>query len=133
MKKHLASLLALGLLLAASAHAQTAMKVTIPFDFVVNGHNMSAGEYRVEALGTAANAIALNGADKALALTFSCQGNEPSATSKLIFHRYGGEYFLAQVWTAGKSSGRQLPRSAAEREIASGPYAAQLVAVAAMP
>ena len=133
MKRNLLAMLALGLLLAASAHAQTALKVNIPFDFVVNGHNMSAGEYRVEALGSAANAISINGADKALALTFSCEGNEPASTSKLVFHRYGGEYFLAQVWTAGKSSGRQLPRGSAEREIASGPYSAQLVAVAAMP
>ena len=133
MKKHLTSLLALGLLLAASAHAQTALKVNIPFDFVVNGHTMSAGEYRVETLGTASNAISIRGTDKALALTFACAASEPSLNSKLIFHRYGGEYFLAQVWAAGSSSGRQLPRSAAEREIASGPYAAQLVAVAAMP
>ena len=133
MKKHLTSLLALGLLLAASAHAQTAMKVNIPFNFVVNGHNMSAGEYRVETLGTGGNAIAIRGADNALALTLACSAGEPALNSKLIFHRYDGEYFLAQVWTAGSSSGRELPRSAAEREIASGPARAQLVAVAAMP
>jgi len=133
MKRYLTSLLALGLLLAASAHAQTAMKVNIPFDFVVNGHNMSAGEYRVGSLGNGGDAIALQGTDNAIALTFACRAGEPSATSKLIFHRYGTEYFLAQVWNAGQNSGRQLPSSAAEREIASGPVKAQLVAVAAMP
>jgi len=133
MKRNLIATLALGLLLAASAHAQSAMKVNIPFDFVVNGHNMSAGEYRVETLGTARNAISIRGADKALALTLACTASEPALKSKLIFHRYGEEYFLAQVWTAGSSSGRQLPRSAAEREIASGPPAPQLVALAAMP
>jgi hypothetical protein len=133
MKRNLIAMLALGLLLAAWAHAQTAMKVHIPFDFVVNGHNMSAGEYRVETLGTASNAISIRGADKALALTLACTASEPALKSKLIFHRYGEEYFLAQVWTAGSSSGRQLPRSAAEREIASGAQTPQLVAVAAMP
>ena len=132
MKRYLTSLLALGLLLAASAHAQT-LKANIPFDFVVNGHNMSAGEYRVESLGNGGNAIALRGADNALALTFACSTGEPATTSKLIFNRYGAEYFLAQVWTAGRNTGRQLPPSAAEREIASGPVKAQLVAVAAMP
>jgi hypothetical protein len=133
MKRYLTSLLALGLLLAASAHAQNTLKVNIPFNFVMNGHNMTAGEYRVESLGNGGNAIALQGADSALALTFACSTGEPVTTSKLIFNRYGAEYFLAQVWTAGKSAGRQLPTSAAEREIASGPVKAQLVAVAAMP
>lgn len=132
MKRYLSSLLALGLLLAASAHAQT-LKANIPFDFVVNGHNMSAGEYRIERLGNGGNAIALRGTDNVLALTFACSTGKPATDSKLIFNRYGAEYFLAQVWTAGKNTGRQLPTSAAEREIASGPVKAQLVAVAAMP
>jgi hypothetical protein len=51
----------------------------------------------------------------------------------LVFHRYGSQYFLAQVWSAGNSEGRELPRSRAEREVASNNQpAAQLVAIAAL-
>jgi hypothetical protein len=38
--------------------------------------------------------------------------------TKLVFHRYGDRYFLAQVWTAGSDQGRELPKSRRETEIA---------------
>src|SRR5262249_23314281 len=107
MKRNLIATLALGLLLAASAHAQNAMKVNIPFDFVVNGHHMSAGEYRVETLGTARIAISIRGADKALALTLACTASEPALKSKLIFHPYGEEYFLEQLRTPAAAQRRR--------------------------
>ena len=34
----------------------------------------------------------------------------------LLFHRYGDQYFLSQVWPAGGSTGRLLPKSRAERD-----------------
>jgi hypothetical protein len=33
---------------------------------------------------------------------------DPSAQTKLIFQRYGSEYFLSQVWALGRTSGREL-------------------------
>jgi hypothetical protein len=43
--------------------------------------------------------------------------SSPSENSRLIFHRYGDEYFLAQVWTAGRDVGRNpiLSKRASER------------------
>ena len=37
--------------------------------------------------------------------------------SKLVFNRYGNQYFLAQVWIAGRSSGDEVRKSATERGI----------------
>jgi hypothetical protein len=34
----------------------------------------------------------------------------------LVFHRYGDQYFLFQVWPAGEQTGRQFFKSKAERE-----------------
>jgi len=97
---------------------------------------MPAGEYRVESMSTATSTVAIRNADttaKVLALTNGCESTEAADTSKLVFHRYGSQYFLAQVWSAGSSEGRELPRSRAEREIASNNQpAAQLVAIAAL-
>ncbi len=28
-------------------------------------------------------------------------------TTKLVFHRYGDQYFLAQIWTAGNDRGQR--------------------------
>jgi hypothetical protein len=41
-----------------------------------------------------------------------------SEATKLLFHRYGDQYFLVQFWTRGSSVGFELPRPKAEREIA---------------
>jgi hypothetical protein len=90
----------------------------------------------VDAISTSTGTIAIRNSEKAakiLALTNGRESLEASETSKLVFHRYGSQYFLAQVWSAGNSEGRELPRSRAEREVASNNQpAAQLVAIAAL-
>lgn len=137
MKKNLIAVLTLGLLLAAPALAQTAsMNVNVPFDFIVNGKTLPAGEYRVDGLSTSTSTIAIRNTEKTaklMALTNGCESIEAADASKLVFHRYGGQYFLAQVWSAGSSEGRELPRSRAEREVASNNQPApQIVAIAAL-
>src|SRR6266566_4315139 len=49
-------------------------------------------------------------------MTHAASINAPQAKSKLVFHRYGNRYFLTQVWSAGSSLGRELPKSAKEKE-----------------
>ena len=40
---------------------------------------------------------------------------------KLIFHKYGDEYFLSDVWLARSESGRKLLPSRAEKELRGSP------------
>ena len=35
--------------------------------------------------------------------------------SKLVFNRYGSQYFLSQVWIAGHRDGEQLRKTGQER------------------
>ena len=51
-----------------------------------------------------------------MVMTHAASINAPQAKSKLVFHRYGNRYFLTQVWSAGSSLGRELPKSAKEKE-----------------
>ena len=44
-----------------------------------------------------------------------------SEGTKLVFHRYGDRYFLAQIWVAGNNSGSELPKSPREVEVAQDP------------
>ena len=57
---------------------------------------------------------------------------EAQKTSKLVFHRYGSQYFLAQIWTAGNDRGQELPESGREREVAMDYPAQNVVVVAAL-
>jgi hypothetical protein len=113
----------LGLLLVASAvQAQdNGVKADIPFDFVVGNQMLPAGEYTIVNQGHVNQAILIRsdeGKTAILSLTQSCSSLNPSAKTKLVFHTMAGRYFLYQIWTQGNSSGRQLPKSKAEVELA---------------
>ena len=123
MKKQLLALVGLGLLLAtASASAQTVpLKLNIPFNFIVNKAALPAGEYTVQSLGSSNTAILLRSTDRQIAKIFlpnTCASSEASTANKLVFHRYGSEYFLAQIWRAGYEQGKELPESSREAELA---------------
>ena len=120
MKKQLLALVGLGLLLAtASASAQTVpLKANIPFNFIVNKAELPAGEYTLQSLGTAMLIRSMDSQITKLVLPNACASLQSSETTKLVFHRYGDRYFLAQVWAAGANRGRELPKSSRETEIA---------------
>ena len=44
--------------------------------------------------------------------------SEVQKQSKLVFNRYGDQYFLSQVWMAGSDTGRDLSPSRNERNLA---------------
>jgi hypothetical protein len=49
--------------------------------------------------------------------TFGTQGLTPKNKSSLVFHKYGDQYFLEQIWTSGEQEGTQVPESRSERTI----------------
>ena len=51
--------------------------------------------------------------------------------AKLVFHRYGNRYFLAEVWASQSDSGYQVRRSRLERELAARHPAPESTIVAA--
>src|SRR3954471_19709645 len=103
MKKHLLSLIALGLLFATgSAYAQTInVKANIPFDFVVDKQTMPKGQYKVESIGSEGSSVLLitsaDGTSKKLETVHSTDSVLEPMGSKMVFHRYGNDYFLSEV------------------------------------
>ncbi len=120
MKKQLFVLLGLGLMLSSAlVHAQTmAMKANVPFNFIVSGKALPAGEYTVTTLyGGEVLLIQGSGTDAASAAsTNRCESLKASDSSKLIFRRHGDRYFLAQVWSVGNTDGREIPKTRQEKE-----------------
>jgi hypothetical protein len=53
-----------------------------------------------------------------------------SDKTKLVFDRVGDQYFLREVWTEGAKSGRQLPKSKLESELAKNNSPQRLVVLA---
>lgn len=114
------------LLTAASLIAQTTpsqrlMTVNIPFAFAAGDHSLPAGEYLVLTV-TPERSIRIASGDRkhsAIVNTLPNYASSPSENSRLVFHRYGNEYFLAQVWTAGQNVARNPLSSKRAMEIAS--------------
>jgi len=130
------ALLGFGLLLAVSAaQAQgPGVRANIPFDFVVGNQVLPAGEYVVAAEGSGNTAISIRsteGHGTILSIAQACVAASPSKDARLVFHALGGRYFLSQVWSTGYTSGRQLPRSKAETELAKNQDPAKELIVAA--
>ena len=128
MKKHVyASLLICGLLvgLAASAQAQSRIKVEVPFDFTIGTTLLEAGEYTVKPASPAAGSEVLTLTDAAGVSRFVMMGIrvEPSSKdtqAKLVFHRYGDVYFLSQAWLNAGDAGVEIRPGSQERELLAG-------------
>lgn len=121
------------------AEAQVQMVVNIPFDFVAGGTALPAGQYEVQ-VSRASHALLLLERKDATASVFvytiDVDSDQAQPQSKLIFSRYGERYFLAQVWVQGKVRGRQLIKSAREKEmaqIAKSETSSQVTLVAELP
>jgi len=107
-------------LAAASIHAQSGVRIaaTMPFDFTVGGTTLRAGEYIVGATTSEVLTIRSSDAKRAvMRLAGPIYASRPPVETKLIFHRYGDRYFLAEVWTAGETTGRRVFKSSQERAI----------------
>jgi len=136
---NLRTLAAFALTLAAAGRMSAedlVFQSNIPFSFVVNGRTLPAGEYRVRQNSTINESfLRIQGiVQKVGALVMSAPPTESAparpGTARLVFHRYGDQYFLYQVWTAG-DRGEQVPQTRQEREIAAHRTAAhELLAVA---
>jgi hypothetical protein len=105
------------------AQAQHVMLVNVPFDFIAAGTTLPAGEYRVSTASMTTNNILFIKSQQdpnaaVLIPTNEAQAIQAPAKSKLVFHRYGDQYFLSQVWTEGNIRGKELMKSAAEKQVA---------------
>ncbi len=95
------------------------LKAKVPFEFTVMGRTMPAGEYVVDNANSSATVI-LKCREHSVSVivpTDALQSAAPQEEAKLVFHRYGDQYFLSEVWGAG-SSGRKLHETKTEHDLA---------------
>jgi hypothetical protein len=140
MKRQIVSLLGVfGLLLvAACANAQSVnLKANVPFDFAVGKSTLMAGEYGIQSISTSDGRVlairGANGANGVLASANSAETLNPSPNSRLVFHKYGNQYFLSQIWVQGEKTGRQFRISQREAEMAKNvPTSEDVIVLAAL-
>jgi hypothetical protein len=131
MKSNLLRVSVIAVAAAAAACAQNpdAMKANVPFNFVVCGKTIPAGEVtvaRVSSLG----ALAINGGGHSVIVLGGPEAPRKDANHvRLVFHRYGDAYFLAEVWGPDQYH-RTVPQTSRERELsAKGPASIKTIAL----
>lgn len=109
----------------STAQAQTSSKLNltanIPFDFNVGDKTLPAGEYTVICVNPTSSVKVLqirgkSGTASAMVRTNSVNGLSQD-NGRLLFHRYGDQYFFAQAWMAAEGIGMQAPRAKAMKEL----------------
>jgi hypothetical protein len=136
VKKNLLSLaMSLALLMSAAAQAQTThMKVTVPFEFTAGNVHLPAGEYEVTALGPwggrTLSVHNVNSNAGTVVVSNSCRSQKPAADSKLVFHRFGQQYFLAEVWNQSSFAGSEIEINPRQTELAKNQSKDEVVLIA---
>lgn len=136
MKRNLLSLaMSLALLMSAAAQAQTThLTITVPFEFTAGNVQLPAGEYEVTAVGPwggpTISVHNVNSNAGTLVLSTSCQSQKPTANAKLVFYRYGQQYFLAEVWNRHSSVGNQIQIHSRQTELAKNQSKDEVVLIA---
>jgi hypothetical protein len=95
------------------------IRAEIPFDFMVGKKRLPKGEYVIESLGDSGT-LTIRDARKGKAVTFNTIKSKPtnSSKSKLVFNRYGDQYFLARIWDPSSAIILKLNKSKTEKRIA---------------
>jgi hypothetical protein len=92
------------------------LRAQIPFSFTVNKTLLPPGSYRVDVDNEAGLVELRDMGHGAFALGIPFDDSRvPEA--KLVFHRYGDEYVLREVWTTA-GIGRDLPEPRREKDLA---------------
>jgi hypothetical protein len=115
-----------GLLILPLAHAQSSrpVRANIPFDFGVQNRVMPAGTYQLT-YSALSHGVVIRGVDdnnlNIFVMTYSStDANRPrDGKGKLVFNRYGGTYFLSQLWQSpGQPDALEVNRTSRERNLA---------------
>jgi hypothetical protein len=112
------SMIAMLAVVSVIASSAAPLRADIPFDFILGKKTMPAGPYLVDHSLSGGTLIIRASNQKASAVVGTTTLNSVDySEGKLVFHRYGDQYFLAEVWTPGSDAGRKLPQSSLEREL----------------
>ena len=105
---------------AMPSHAQVLMKAHVPFSFRAGGGTLPAGDYSIIETGMTSEAVLLRVGLRGVELIMpnTTDSRNDFSTPKLVFHRYGDEYFLAEIWTRADDSVRKLKVNPRERQLA---------------
>jgi hypothetical protein len=124
-----------GAALSAASHAQDlegTVIVNVPFAFQNGSQHLSAGLYTIS-MDSQRVAIIRGESRSGVAIAGFDEDPQPSKTTKVVFNKYGDQYFLHEIWVEGDTLHTYFPPSKQEKlEISANRTAPTSVEVAAL-
>jgi hypothetical protein len=105
----------------ARSSACVSLKATIPFEFNIGKTTLPAGEYVITRTNRTSDQSVLqfrskDGRARTVVQMHATIG-KASEAAKLVFNRYGAQYFFAQAWMPYDRNGVEASKSHAERSM----------------
>jgi uncharacterized membrane protein YciS (DUF1049 family) len=109
------------LFVAGHASAQDhVVKADIPFDFTAGGKLLPSGTYLLSSSIGMSHVIQIRNPQGSVAVfSGAYDSGTESKTSRLIFNRYGDQYFLSEVLCSSAHMNVQIPTSKLEKRVRS--------------
>jgi hypothetical protein len=100
------------------AQSQTQLIANVPFDFCVSQKSMAAGQYEVLSLSQQVGEFRDMDSDASQVFIKSIHVQSRDAGhARLVFNKYGDQYFLSEIWDGSSDTGIRLPKSQREKEV----------------
>jgi hypothetical protein len=106
--------------IGVKAQAPSKVEVNIPFEFSAGKTTLQPGVYSIKRMS--GNNMTLRSADGKSAVILNAPLNltstDPESVERLVFNKYGDQYYLSQIWLTA-DTGRELSvrKKAAKPEI----------------
>ena len=107
----------LGTSIAVGQSNQDETVADIPFTFTVANHSFPPGRYTVTPVNQTLLRIFNSHNQGTVVLAHTTEGVAPEETGRMVFHRYGGAYFLSEVWDPASRTGHKLTESRIEADL----------------
>lgn len=98
------------------AYAQST-RANVPFDFAVAGKWMPAGTYSVGEISDCEIRVSNTRSGATVLVLTQREERLDHQSARLVFHKYGDKYFLAEAWSGSGNSGMEFPTTKEEKEI----------------
>lgn len=105
----------------AQALAEGTIEADVPFAFIVGEKTFPAGKYTLKrADDTNPEVLEIrndNGRGTIFFDVETAEANENSRQTKLVFKKFGDQYFLSEIWASDTNVGYRLPMTNAEKSL----------------
>jgi hypothetical protein len=104
----------------SKAQSNVGLRAKVPFDFIVGEKTFSAGIIATRGVTTSeAGSVSirnLNNDQQASRVGHRLTATDPANQGKLVFHKYGDRYYLAEIWVPGYKAWK-VEKSKSERTV----------------